>query len=122
MFSETETAVAAGDGTVAKITLQVAATVAAGDYDIALKGIVMHTPEGTEIAQVENKTFKLTVKEAVGVKGDVNGDGSVDGMDVVAVYNIMLGNADPTPAADVNGDGSVDGMDVVAIYGIMLGN
>jgi hypothetical protein len=123
LFSETETAVAKGEGVVAKITLQVDATVAAGEYDLALKGIVMHAPDGTEIAQVENKAFKLTVEEGIpGKKGDVNGDDAVDGMDVVAIYNIMLGNNEPTPAADVNGDGTVDGMDVVAIYNIMLGN
>jgi hypothetical protein len=43
-------------------------------------------------------------------------------MDVVAIYNVMLGNTESTPAADVNGDGAVDGMDVVAVYNIMLGN
>ena len=123
MFSETETAVAAGDGVVAKITLQVASTVAEGEYEIQLKDVVMTAADQTSIAQVESKTFKLTVEAGeVGIKGDVNGDGAVDGMDVVAVYNVMLGNAEQTPASDVNGDGSVDGMDVVAIYGIMLGN
>ena len=123
LFSETETAVAAGDGVVAKITLQVASTVAEGEYEIQLKDVVMTAADQTSIAQVESKTFKLTVEAGeVGIKGDVNGDGAVDGMDVVAVYNVMLGNAEQTPASDVNGDGAVDGMDVVAIYGIMLGN
>lgn len=123
LFSETETAVATGDGVVAKITLQVASTVAEGEYEIQLKDMVMTAADQTSIAQTESKTFKLTVEAGeVGIKGDVNGDGAVDGMDVVAVYNVMLGNAEQTPASDVNGDGSVDGMDVVAIYGIMLGN
>ena len=70
------------------------------------------------ISQSEDLTIEVT---GVGLKGDVNSDGSVDGMDVVAIYNIMLGKKDKTDAADVNGDGSVDGMDVVAIYNIMLG-
>ena len=123
LFSETENAVEVGDGCVAKITLQVASTVAEGEYEIQLTDMVMTADDQTSIAQTESKTFKLTVEAGeVGIKGDVNGDGAVDGMDVVAVYNVMLGNAESTPAADVNGDGAVDGMDVVAIYGIMLGN
>ena len=91
LFSETETPVATGRGVVAKFTLQVAATVAPGEYDLALTGIVMHTPDGTEIAQTENKGFKLTVTEAPeeGKKGDLNGDDFVDASDVQVILNIM---------------------------------
>jgi uncharacterized alpha/beta hydrolase family protein len=55
-------------------------------------------------------------------KGDVNGDGDVDVMDAVMIYDIMAGNVDSKPEADVNGDGDVDVMDVVSIYDIMAGN
>ena len=55
-------------------------------------------------------------------KGDANGDGEINGMDIIAVYNMMLGNTDKTAAGDVNGDGEVNGMDVIAVYNIMLGN
>lgn len=123
LFSETETAVAIGEGVVAKFTLQVDASVAEGTYDLALKGTVMHAKNSTEIAQTENQYFKLTVeKKDEGIKGDVNGDGKVDGFDVVNIYSIMLGDVPEVPAADVNLDGKVDGFDVVAIYNIMLGN
>jgi len=54
--------------------------------------------------------------------GDVNGDGSVDVGDVMAVINCMAGagNADPA-AADVNGDGTVDVGDVMAVINKMAG-
>lgn len=58
---------------------------------------------------------------AVGVIGDVTGDGTVDVSDVNAVINIMLGKAEQVPTADVTGDGSVDVSDVNAIINIMLG-
>ena len=123
LFSETENAVATGEGVVAKITLQVASTVAEGSYDIALKGTVMHAKDNTEIVQTDPRYFKLAVEKAdEGIKGDVNNDGKVDGFDVVNIYSIMLGDAPEVPAADVNRDGKVDGFDVVAIYNIMLGN
>jgi hypothetical protein len=121
LFSETETAVATGDGVVAKITLQVASTVAEGEYEIQLKDMVMTAADQTSIAQTESKTFKLTVEAGeVGIKGDVDGNGSVGVGDIEAVLNIMAGG-DSTPAADVDGNGSVGVGDIEAILNIMAG-
>jgi hypothetical protein len=125
LFSETETPVAAGEGVVAKITLQIDKTVAAGEYTISLNNTVMTSPEVTNgpIAQTEAQTFKLTVEEGDSfIKGDVNGDGTPDVADVVVLYNIIAGNTEATPAADVNGDGEVDVADVVKLYNIIAGN
>jgi hypothetical protein len=118
LFSETETAVATGKGVVAKITLEVASTVAAGEYEIALKGTVMHSSDGTEIQQVENQTFKLTVKEAPGIKGDLNGDGHVDTGDIQLILNDMADSVFDA-AKDLNGDGHVDTGDIQIILNIM---
>ena len=123
LFSETQTAVGSNQGAVvAKITLQVAANVAAGDYEISLDKTVMTASDATSIQQEITHTAKFTVTPASIIKGDANGDGEVNGMDVIAVYNMMLGNTDKTAAADVNNDGEVNGMDVIAIYNAMLGN
>jgi len=54
-------------------------------------------------------------------KGDVNGDGSVNGTDLVMLANIVLGKQAETKAADVNGDNSVNGTDMVALANIILG-
>ncbi len=58
------------------------------------------------------------------VPGDVNGDNLVDSGDVMAVYQVMAGNAsaDMQTWADVNGDNSVDSGDIMAIYRIMADN
>ena len=56
--------------------------------------------------------------------GDVNFDGNVDVLDVVAIVNHVLGNSElgetAQVAADVNGDGNVDVLDVVAIVNVIL--
>ena len=54
-------------------------------------------------------------------QGDVNMDGSVNGTDLVALSNIILGRKEQTETADVNDDGSVNGTDIVALSNIILG-
>jgi hypothetical protein len=56
-----------------------------------------------------------------GVRGDVNGDGSVGIDDVNMAINMMLGTLDQTAAADLNGDGTIGIDDVNSIINIMLG-
>lgn len=55
------------------------------------------------------------------LKGDVNGDSMVDGMDVIKIVNMILGRSEKNDAADVNDDQMVDGMDVVHLVNIILG-
>ena len=62
-------------------------------------------------------------KALMGLKGDINGDESVDGNDVSALLEMVLagGVTDEQKAvADVNGDGSVDGNDVSALLEMVL--
>ena len=55
------------------------------------------------------------------IAGDVNGDGTVDINDVVAVINHMAGTS-TYDKSDVNGDKEVNINDVVSIINIMAGN
>ena len=48
-------------------------------------------------------------------KGDVNGDGTIDTLDMQACINHILGEQDWGEAADVNGDGGVDALDLQLI-------
>ena len=54
-------------------------------------------------------------------KGDVNGDGEVNGTDLVALANMILGTSEKKSAADMNGDGEVNGTDYVTLANIVLG-
>ncbi|MBO7068174.1 MAG: hypothetical protein J6W52_05790 [Bacteroidaceae bacterium] len=79
--------------------------------------LIMSNSNGA-IVNIRNMRFV----ESPAKDGDVNGDGEVNVMDAVAIYDIMAGNIEKTDVADVNGDGEVNVMDVVAIYDIMAGN
>lgn len=58
-------------------------------------------------------------------RGDVNGDGTVDVLDVVLAVNIILGRYDPDESehcrADCVEDGAIDLLDLVCIVNIILG-
>ena len=58
--------------------------------------------------------------KGTGLQGDVNGDGSVNGADVTALYGYLLDNKAVAGNPDVSGDGSVSGADVTALYNLLL--
>ena len=60
-------------------------------------------------------------EQSQGLRGDVNGDGSVGIDDVNMAINMMLGTLAQTAAADLNGDGAIGIDDVNSIINIMLG-
>ena len=55
---------------------------------------------------------------------DINSDGIINVIDIVAVVNIILGNLNPTEAescaADINSDGIINVIDIVAIVNYIL--
>ena len=53
--------------------------------------------------------------------GDVNGDTSIDILDVVISVNIILGAVDSNPAADMNSDGIVNVLDIILLINTILG-
>ena len=59
------------------------------------------------------------------IRGDVNGDGTVDVADIGAVIDFMASGTTPgtivSEPADVNGDHSVDVADIGTIIDIMAG-
>jgi hypothetical protein len=53
-----------------------------------------------------------------GASGDINGDGTIDIADAVAILNFMA-ESNNNPVADLNGDGVVDIADFVAVLNLM---
>ena len=71
-------------------------------------------------ANVESiDTFRLDI---MGIMGDVDGNGLVNGTDVTALYNYLLNGVTPAGNADVDGNGTINGTDVTALYNILLSN
>ena len=58
--------------------------------------------------------------------GDLNQDGILDVIDVVAIVSIIMGNADPSSLdqllADLNEDGVMNVQDIILLVGIILSN
>ena len=110
------------DGEVATITLNVASNVNDGDYAVKFNNIKIVEANETK-HEVDEVVSVITVKSYT--LGDVNDDGSIDGVDLVGIVNYILDR--PTAgnireAADVNKDGIIDGSDYVREVNAILGN
>ncbi len=90
-------------------------TLAPGEYIFALAGqpgkenpgVICSTPGGV----------RVTIHEKPVVKGDINGDGTVNVADVMALYTTIGSGEKPDAAvADFNGDGIINVADVMALY------
>jgi surface protein len=64
-------------------------------------------------------SYKITVSKPV-VKGDVNGDGRINGTDIQALINFIVDEEDYDETFDINGDGRVNGSDIQEIINIIL--
>lgn len=87
-------------------------------------------PEGYIFIEWEGETFEtmpdhdVTYTARLALVGDVDLNGTVDGADVVAVYNYIEDSSMTNikfVCADINGDGIVSSADVIAIYNIISG-
>lgn len=101
--------------------------------DIQLEdGVKILEPAGAEIKKDNNYGWgvyegnELTSERVVfgaRIKGDVNGDGSVDVADIATIISVLAAGdkADPSlaSAADVNDDGTVDVADIATVISIM---
>ena len=55
-----------------------------------------------------------------GILGDINGDETLDILDIVLMINMIL-NSEYSVIADVNSDGSIDVLDIIIMVNILIG-
>ena len=53
--------------------------------------------------------------------GDLNGDGTLNILDIVILANLILSGDDSNPAGDLNQDGSQNILDIVILVNLILG-
>jgi len=54
------------------------------------------------------------------LQGDMNSDGNLDVLDIVALVNMILSEEGNNPLGDMNGDGAYNILDVVILANIIL--
>ena len=91
------------------------------DTDPLFKGVI----DDLRIYNYPLTAGEVAVLAGKGLKGDANGDGTVDVADITTIASYILGNS-PEPFiitnADVNGDGDIDVADITNTASIILGN
>ena len=107
------------EGEVLTITLDVAADVADGDYNLMIKNIEMTEPDGTA-HKASDYPCKVTVISYT--PGDVNDDGNFSVTDVRGIVNMVLAAQVPDDnlAGDVNEDGVISVTDVRGAVNLVL--
>ena len=102
-----------GDGTLATITFEV---IAEDTFTLMLSDVLLADSKGnSSVPKVESAQIRKAGTD--GLKGDVNGDGTVNIQDLVLV-GANLGKTGQN-AADVNGDGIVNISDLVLVAGAL---
>lgn len=74
----------------------------------------IYAPETDEMVRT------IHIVQGVPIRGDVNGDGIVNGADVTSLYSHLLTDTMVGGDPDVNEDGIVNGADVTALYTLLL--
>ena len=114
---------AGNSGTLMEITLDVSATMEAGEYTVKVFNAELSVPDGNDLMVVRptDTESKLIVKTYT--PGDVNNDGSVGVTDVGCAINYILEQVPSVfifEAADMNGDKTVSVTDVGMIINLIL--
>ena len=124
LYSPDGNLVQPGDGPIVEISYNISSEAMPGENSqLQLSQVLLSDSDGVSIPVVpQNGNFYFNAS-----KGDVNGDGVVDILDLIRAINIILGILpEPTEhelyAADFNSDENVDVLDIVQIVNYILDN
>ena len=108
------------DGVLLTYTFSVTDEISTGEYSVDFK---VRMCANYEEQHIGFSTVAGTIEVIDYVYGDVNGDGNVDGFDVIRLkkylanydYETQTSTVDIQPGADANGDNEVNGFDVIRL-------
>jgi len=63
-------------------------------------------------------SYNITTNDTL--LGDLNGDGTINVVDIVMLVNIILNGEEYNPVADLNSDGTINVVDIVTLVNIIL--
>ena len=110
--------IAAGTGKIMTLSLKpVGGSAPIGSYRVSVNNVKLGTSELTD--KYAGANLQTIFKVSVVLRGDVNGDGIVNGTDIQAIINfIVAGEYDEI--ADVNEDNKVNGTDIQEVINIIV--
>ena len=115
--------IAAGEGELFALKLTPAAELTEGSHQLTVSSVKLGTAGMVDKSStVATQTAEFQVQNIL--LGDVNGDGSIDVLDVVSLVNYIIGKNPSSfhlESADVNVDNSIDVLDVVLLVNIIIG-
>ena len=119
-YSSKNNAFKGNEGELFNMNLICAEGVTAGTYSATVKDIIMSDVDRNELTQ-SDFTFNISVMDVA--MGDANGDGRINGMDIVEMVDYIMerpSNSFVFAAADLTGDGKVNGMDLVELVSLVM--
>lgn len=123
LFSMNNALISGNSGPIINITMHPDANTEAGTFDVNIDDIIISDVNGVNKTNVTSYATSFTTFSYM--LGDVNGDQSVNVLDVVTTVLYGLGGQPVSfvfAAADVNFDGNIDVLDIVGIVNISMGN
>ena len=91
--------------------------------NVDLSGAAPTSSSNTDTSSDSSSSSKTTIENYVNVRGDANGDGVVDIMDVTAIQQSLVGKGNVAYGmGDLDGDGNVSIKDVTILQQYLAGN
>ena len=93
-----------------------------GNINFYLSSLATNHNHSTSGDHTYTQVITLSYNDVV--LGDINGDGTINILDVIVEVNIVLGFVDPTPqqesAGDINTNGTIDILDIISLVNLIL--
>ena len=120
IYSSSNKPLKGNEGELVSMKIVCAEGVTPGDYTGTIRNILLRDNDNNSIRPA-NADFTITVADAT--LGDVNGDRSINGLDIVELVDHIMGRESQSfvqLTSDLNNDGKINGIDLVKLVRLVL--